>query len=208
MSEVKSPTDIGSRESIPALMIRLQEAGAHKADAVGWYYVQTLAERIRRQPDSIQRLLEPRLCQALLALQARLNQRPLSENDRSASPSPMAALLQDMGSAPCWHVQNAPPHLHESPRVSQLRQQLLRISVQKQVSHAMARGPQNAGPINSHMLVLRALGLLREIAPDYLSRFMVHLDTLLCLEQGQTPTSAMPARTTRGRKPGAGQPKR
>jgi hypothetical protein len=47
----------------------------------------------------------------------------------------------------------------------------------------MAQAPQNAGPINSHMLVLRSLGLMRDASPDYLSRFMGYVDTLLFLEE-------------------------
>jgi hypothetical protein len=58
--------------------------------------------------------------------------------------------------------------------------------VQKQVSKAMAQAPQNAGPINSHMLVLRSLGLMRDASPDYLNRFMVYVDTLLCLDEAGT----------------------
>jgi hypothetical protein len=64
----------------------------------------------------------------------------------------------------------------------------------------MAQAPQNAGPINSHMLVLRSLGLMRDISPDYLNRFMAHVDTLLCLEEAGkvklTPKRAAPSAKT------------
>jgi hypothetical protein len=33
------------------------------------------------------------------------------------------------------------------------------------------------------MLVLRSLGLMRDLSPDYLNRFMAHVGTLLCLEE-------------------------
>jgi hypothetical protein len=33
------------------------------------------------------------------------------------------------------------------------------------------------------MLMLRSLGLMRDLSPDYLNRFMAHLDALLCLEE-------------------------
>jgi hypothetical protein len=73
--------------------------------------------------------------------------------------------------------------------------------VQKQVTQAMAQAPQNAGPINSHMLVLRSLGLMRDISPDYLNRFMAHVDTLLCLEEAGkvklTPKRAVSSAKTR-----------
>lgn len=60
-----------------------------------------------------------------------------------------------------------------------------KLSVDKQVTQALEQAPKNAGPINSHMLVLRSLALMREISPDYLNRFMSYADTLLCLDQGE-----------------------
>jgi hypothetical protein len=58
-----------------------------------------------------------------------------------------------------------------------------KLSVDRQVNKALDQAPKNAGPINSHMLVLRSLALMRELSPDYLNRFMSHVDTLLCLDQ-------------------------
>jgi hypothetical protein len=60
-----------------------------------------------------------------------------------------------------------------------------KLSVDKQVAQALGQAPKNAGPINSHMLVLRSLALMRDISPDYLNRFMSYADTLLCLDQGE-----------------------
>jgi hypothetical protein len=40
------------------------------------------------------------------------------------------------------------------------------------------------------MLVLRSLALMRDIAPDYLNRFMSYVDTLLCLDQHQQDKQA------------------
>lgn len=74
----------------------------------------------------------------------------------------------------------------DNPRVAQFRQQLGKMSVQKQVTQAISQAPQNAGPINSHMLVLRSLGLMRDLSPDYLNRFMGYVDTLLFLDAPAT----------------------
>jgi hypothetical protein len=60
-----------------------------------------------------------------------------------------------------------------------------KLSVDKQVAKALQQAPKNAGPINSHMLVLRSLELMRDISPDYLNRFMSYAETLLCLDQGE-----------------------
>jgi hypothetical protein len=58
-----------------------------------------------------------------------------------------------------------------------------KLSADKQAAQALEQAPTNAGPINSHMLVLRSLALMRDISPDYLNRFMSYADTLLCLDQ-------------------------
>ncbi len=57
-----------------------------------------------------------------------------------------------------------------------------RISAEEELAQAAERAPDNAGPLNSHMLVLRTLGLMRELSPDYLRRFMTHAQTLLWLD--------------------------
>lgn len=57
-----------------------------------------------------------------------------------------------------------------------------KLSAEKQVAQALQQAPKNAGPINSHMLVLRSLALMRDISPDYLNRFMSYADTLLRLD--------------------------
>ena len=58
-----------------------------------------------------------------------------------------------------------------------------KLSVGKRVTHALDQAPQNAGPLNSHRLLLRSLATMREISPDYLSRFTSYVDTLLALDQ-------------------------
>jgi hypothetical protein len=51
------------------------------------------------------------------------------------------------------------------------------------VEQAITRKPLNAGPLNSHMLVLQSLGLMRGLSPDYLRRFLVHVESLQWLDQ-------------------------
>lgn len=60
-----------------------------------------------------------------------------------------------------------------------------RLGAEEAVVKATHRAPENAGPLNSHMLVLRTLGLMRELSPHYLRRFLSHTETLLWLEQAQ-----------------------
>lgn len=180
-----------SARAAPALdrLQPLRDAGAPQLDAVRWHYIETLAARMGTQPPKVQWLLQDKLAKALDEMQQRLAigaARGLELGRQSPPPSPLASLVQEMapvaGSVTPVTAIGQPG---ESPRVRQFRKQLRKISVQKQVSRAMAQAPQNAGPINSHMLVIRALGLMRDISPDYLNRFMSHVDTLLCLEDAE-----------------------
>ncbi|SFC62886.1 Protein of unknown function [Polaromonas sp. OV174] len=57
-----------------------------------------------------------------------------------------------------------------------------KLSVEKQLAQANEQGPENAGPLNSHQLLLRAFSVMRDISPDYLNRFVSYVDTLLWLD--------------------------
>ncbi|HJU71763.1 MAG TPA: DUF2894 domain-containing protein [Paucimonas sp.] len=74
-----------------------------------------------------------------------------------------------------------------------------KLSVDKQVAQALEQAPKNAGPINSHMLVLRSLALMRDISPDYLNRFMSYADTLLVLDLGEKEKPAPPKKSQTAR---------
>ena len=164
-------------------------------DPVGWHYTEQLSQRANEATGLTRDLLLAKLERSLSELNARFEAAQLSvlpaAEPTAASPSPLAQLLQEMTRANVETLTIKPNTWRaESPRIQAFRKQLAQISVQKQVAQAMAQAPQNAGPINSHMLVLRSLGLMREASPDYLGRFMVYLDTLLCLDAPNTTFKA------------------
>lgn len=72
------------------------------------------------------------------------------------------------------------------------------LAAEQQLARAAARGPDNAGPLNSHRLVLHSLGLMQTLSPAYLRRFLSHVDTLLWLEQA-SPLPPVEAKTARRR---------
>lgn len=61
-----------------------------------------------------------------------------------------------------------------------------RLKVDQQLARALAQAPENAGPLNSHLLVLQSLKLMRDISPEYLRRFMAYADALLWLDQADS----------------------
>jgi len=123
-------------------------------------------------------------CAALGALVRRLDQHPPENADArpgaSSSASPAASSLEIAGSR------------SELKTIRNFRNTWSKLSVDKQVTQALEQAPANAGPINSHMLALRSLALMRDISPDYLNRFMSYADTLLCLDQCEKETPGNP----------------
>jgi Protein of unknown function (DUF2894) len=61
------------------------------------------------------------------------------------------------------------------------------------VEQALARKPAQAGPLNSHVLVLQALELMRELSPDYLRHFLAHVESLQWLERSRDVAAAAKA---------------
>lgn len=111
------------------------------------------------------------------------------------------------GHPPVHHVASraseAGSPIRELKTVRESRATWARLSVDKQLALAMKQGPKNAGPINSHMLVLRSLAMMQAISPDYLSRVVSYVDTLLSLDPGE---KELPVKRKRAPPAKAGKP--
>ncbi len=93
------------------------------------------------------------------------------------------------------HIAQVAPAGHELKSVLAFRESWSRIATEEQVTNAVQRGPENAGPLNSQMLVLRTLGMLRELSPHYLRHFVAHADALLWLDQASAKAKQPSVRT-------------
>jgi hypothetical protein len=98
-----------------------------------------------------------------------------------------------------------PPAL-ELKTVRESRDTWARLSVDKQLALAMKQAPENAGPINSHMLVLRSLAMMQATSPEYLGRIVSYVDTLLALDPGEVAApvkkkKAAPVKAAKSTKP-------
>ena len=58
-----------------------------------------------------------------------------------------------------------------------------RLSADQRLAQSRASLPDNAGPLNSHHLVHRALTLMRALSPEYLECFVGYVDALQWLER-------------------------
>ena len=187
----------------------LRDAGAPAQDVAGWLHVLSLQERSQAHQGAARALLDSKLSQALDALQARMaagllpGAKTAKASCSSSAPPEPSALGQLVHT---WKTRRTPgqalqptpvqPSSLESPRVRAFREELGKLRTHKQVSHALSQAPLNAGPLNSHMLVLKCMSLMREASPDYLQRLVVYVETLQRLAAaGEVKTAkALPAK--------------
>lgn len=105
----------------------------------------------------------------------------------SGRPAPLGELARHIAQhspeIPAGDFERKPGLRAELETTQYFRNTWSKLSVDKRVTQALGQAPKNAGPINSHMLVLRSLALMREISPDYLNQFTSYVDALLCLDQ-------------------------
>ena len=117
----------------------------------------------------------------------------LKTNEHGASLGALVRQLEQHGPEnPGVRLEGNAASRSELKTIRNFRNTWAKLSVDNQVAQALKQAPKNAGPINSHMLVLRSLALMRDISPDYLNRFMSYADTLLCLDQGEKEKPVAP----------------
>ncbi len=186
----------------------LRQLGAERLEPVQFHYVQALCQRASTRQGSVRRILEGKLAQALAGLQQRLHPAPRAANQAAAAPlereirDGLAALTRDLSQHQARDAR-WPERAGSSPELKSaefFRDTWSRISAAKQVTQALEKAPKNAGPINSHRVVLGSLALMRDISPDYLNRFMCYVDTLLLLEHRGREALASAKTTAAGTK--------
>lgn len=177
----------------------LRAQGLHLREPLRFSYLEALSRRIPAQPPQVQRILQQRLQQAIGAcLSPAVSPSAASASTDSApqpSPSPLALLNRHI-----QERQSQSPVPHDDidaawgeaadPRAPQTLKSVRafgsvwsKMATQQQVQQALQRGPDNAGPLNSHRLILRALSLMQDLSGAHLHRYLAQVDTLLWLDQ-------------------------
>ena len=169
-------------------------------DPVRMHFIEVLARRAEEQPDSVKRLLDIKVQQAVEDLKARLSDSLLKVEQTIEQPQGQEANLTDLVHALRLQARRDDIAQHS---VAYFRDNWSRLNTARQVSQALDLAPKNAGPINSHGLVLRSLALMRDVSPDYLNRFVSYVDALLILDQGEgdKPVRALARRPAKTSKP-------
>ncbi|ART53084.1 hypothetical protein CBP34_17430 [Acidovorax carolinensis] len=189
----------------------LRADGADRHDPARFRYLEVLARRLSGQPPAVRQVLAVRLRAAVAAYAERVrsSSEEVPQVVRPASPAASSLLVQlnrDLSERAQADADLARAgdgaSLSGMKSVRQFSEVWSKISAQRQVAQALDRGPENAGPLNSHRLMLRSLSLMQSLSPDYLRRFLSQVDSLLWLEQASAkPVSARakPGRKSRPR---------
>jgi len=200
-----------SRPDPRAAIEALRARGAHRVDPVRFRRIEALARRSADHRGEARRLLDGRL-EALLSAFARDVEpaRPAATSAPAPPPqrSALADLLADLtGDAqapgtPLGHGQPIAQAGAELKAVRQHRSTWARLSVERRMAHSQALVPENAGPLNTQRLLHQALTLMRDASPDYVHRFISHVEALLWLDQARPTGTAATKDATRSARAG------
>jgi len=190
----------------------LREAGADRHDPARFHYLEVLERRLATQPEAVRQLLSERLQAALQDYAQRVAQATSSGGAASGGPA-ATPRMPSVHAAPLTRLnryihdrtQAQAPHAdpedggnaNDLKSVRGFSNVWTKIAADQQVAQAIDRGPDNAGPLNSHRLMLRSLALMRSLSTDYLGHFLAQMDTLLWLDQINQQTSLKDGKSKR-----------
>lgn len=187
----------------------LRGRGADRFDPVRFHFLEALARRAHAHTGAARHVLDDRLAQRIAAYEADARAAvPGDTGDtgdrgdigdageridaQALAPGPLAELVARMarrcpvaarGEARSTSSASGAAPPTDMTALASLRRTWARLSVEQRLAQSLSALPGNAGPLNSHQLVHRALTLMREISPAYLERFAAYTDALLWVEQ-------------------------
>jgi hypothetical protein len=188
-----------------AVITALRDRGAEHFDPVRFRFIETMARRAEGYQGEARHLLDGRLAEVLQEYGERFEQaqnRAEESVGELESQSPLAKLAayiaqrssvdavvrgEPDGKSPTSTPAETSAELKS---VRYFRDTWAKLSVEQQLAEALAQAPENAGPLNSHLLVLRAFERMRDLSPEYLNRFMSYVDALLWLDQAEGLSTA------------------
>lgn len=197
----------GPGNDLRARLEALRARGAARFDAVGFRVIESMLQRVDgfdgAARGALVRKLERRLAALRerfeaaggLALRAQLEPEAAQERAGRSVLAELLAHVAGQAAAPAATAHGAPAGGGAEPAAElkslrYFRSTWSRLSLEQQLSRALAQAPDNAGPLNSHFLVLQALIRMRDIAPPYLESVIAHVDALLWLEQADAGRGA------------------
>jgi hypothetical protein len=169
----------------------LRANGDWRADPARFRFLEALARRAHAQPEPVRRLVEARL-QAAIAEYVSRHAENVPEARRRTAVRAEVSPLGELNRTLRQSRPDAPAAGEELASARRFRKAWDAQRALQKLELALARKPEQPGPLNSHALLLQSLELMRALSPQYLRHFLVHAETLLWL--GETTARPKPAR--------------
>lgn len=197
-----------SEATCTSLLESLRQSGADQIDPIRFRYLESFEQRLLAKQLGEETTHWRKLEQAVSDYQAKLDgagqpepKSAVSEPSRlssllnrlnqTAEPSveaPRSALEQRVFGQPTGEQPQAQPA--SSPNNPRPLKAMIRAkaeqgnhALEERIRHAIVSTPKEAGPMNAHRLVSRAIAEMQKLSPEYLERFACFTDTLLTLER-------------------------
>jgi hypothetical protein len=197
----------GPGNDLHARVDALRARGAARFDAVGFRVIESMLLRVDGFDGAARGALVRKVERRLAALRerfegaggvavcAKVEPEPAQARAGRSELAELLAHVAGHAATPAAAAHSAPAGGGAEPAAElkslrYFRSTWSRLSLEQQLSRALAQAPDNAGPLNSHFLVLQALIRMRDIAPSYLESFIAHVDALLWLEQADAGRGA------------------
>jgi hypothetical protein len=190
-------------------IVALRDQPAAPFDPVRLHFLEAMARRMQVHQGTTRLLLEDKLATALRDYQDRAAQADTlpAQNRAQRVPSVLAELTRqlaqqqsaDIADEDGTHAADASTQ-PELKSVRYFRDTWAQLSLDRQMAQALAQAPENAGPLNSQQLVLRALSVMRTLSPGYFQHFMSYANSLLWLEHAESKPAAKSAAEADGMK--------
>lgn len=203
-------TPVAGPEAAHETIAALRAFSTPAFDPVRLHFLEAMARRAQAHHGTTRRLLDAKLAAALQDYQDRAAHAPVLPVQAAVprEPSALAALTRQLAQplptgtpATTSVTEEATNSRPELKSVQYFRDTWSQLSLDRQMAQALAQAPENAGPLNSQQLVLRALSVMRTLSPDYFQHFMSYANSLLWLEHADSKPAAKGVDTDGGKKP-------
>lgn len=186
-----------SAGDVRAMLEAWRAEGADRRDPLRFHFIRALAARADAHEGQARQRLDERLSQLVDAYARELAEAPAAAASvEDAVPSPAAqrstlgllldrfANRTDAAAASMPDTTQPPPAaaFQTLPALDEFRRLWTGIRAESQLRESLEQAPADAGPLNSGVLVLRALDLMRTLSPGYLQHFLSYADALSGLE--------------------------
>lgn len=177
--------------------------GAERRDPAGFARIAALAARAQGHAGATRGVLDARVAQLIADYAAQLEQGAGSAQAggaQSSAEASLASLLAQLADARAATAGDAAAHAAypELPVLAQFRQLWSSLRTASQLRQSLQPLPADAGPLNSAVLVQRAIARMRELSPGYLQHFLAYVDALAWMERLQGERALPAPENTRG----------